>query len=136
MTTQAQSGDGMTVIALTETKQSPLTFLLVRLQSRNHRIRVIQHGIHCKHTVLTDRRKNLTGHPALELFRIRQLAGKDERIKTGFVNQDCVLLSADGVVNPDGILIFLIHMSCKRIFRLFVPPESPLRLSQQKTAHR
>ena len=120
MTTQAQSGDGMTVIALTETKQSPLTFLLVRLQSRNHRIRVIQHGIHCKHTVLTDRRKNLTGHPALELFRIRQLAGKDERIKTGFVDDGGILCSELGGDLPPSF-IFLINVCSQCIFRLFVP---------------
>lgn len=134
MTTQAQSGDGMTVIALTETKQSPLTFLLVRLQSRNHRIRVIQHGIHCKHTVLTDRRKNLTGHPALELTGFWQLAGKDERIKTGFVDDGHSTLRFKTVILAV-LLVLIVNVLFQRSKCVRVPPESPLRLSQ-KTAHR
>ena len=59
--------------------------------------------------------------PTIRIFQRAKYRVFQKYILTGFVNQDCILLSADGVVNPDGILIFLIHMSCKRISRIAVP---------------
>ena len=55
-----------------------------------------------------------------ELFRIRQLAGKDERIKTGFVDDGGILCSELGGDLPPSF-IFLINVCSQCIFRLFVP---------------
>ena len=111
--------------------------LLPRLQSSDDRIRVVQHGIHGKHTVFTDSRKNLAGYPALELLGIRHLAGEDETVKTRFVDDGGFLCSELGgdlppsfvlIINmvSDGFLRFCVPQNLSHVFtdetRLTLPP--------------
>ena len=72
---------------------------LKRLQRFDQSVRVVHNVIQRKYSVLPDRRKDFRCHPPLEAFRGRKPAGKDQAVKTGFVDKHRRLLSSHRVAN-------------------------------------
>ena len=75
--------------------------------------------------VLADGGQHLGRHPALELFCTFQLAGEDERVKAGFVDDNNILLSAGGHHFSDPFVLIVNVLGNSIIQRL------PLAIAQR-----